>query len=113
MSWTVTNEFSKKILTYDGKKKSSELVWNFNPLWKKIEVLSATVSNANGRVSKVSPREITLLDADGASLAPRYPAGKKLVVNLPSVEVGSVISVKTATTVESSPVPFAAAFLTS
>ena len=111
VSWTVTNEFSKKILTYDGKKKSSELVWNFNPLWKKIEVLSATVSNANGRVSKVSPREITLLDADGASLAPRYPAGKKLVVNLPSVEVGSVISVKTATTVESSPVPFAAAFL--
>jgi len=111
VSWTVTNEFSKEILTYDGKKKSSELVWNFNPLWKNIEVVSATVSNANGRVSKVSPHEITLLDADGASLAPRYPAGKKLVVNLPSVEVGSVISVKTATTVESSPVPFSATFL--
>ena len=46
------------------------------------------------------------MDCGWASAAPRYPAGKIKIVNLPSVEIGSVISVKTVVTVTNAPAPF-------
>ena len=105
-SWCVTNTVQKQILTYDGKKKSSELKFSFNPTWKNVEVLSATVSNLNGSVSVLSEKEQNILDCGWASTAPRYPASKQLIVNLPSVEVGSVITYTTVTTVTNAPAPF-------
>lgn len=104
--WVITNETAKQILTYQGKKRSAELKFSYNPTWKKVEVLSATVSNRNGRVYAVKPGEMNVMDCGWASAAPRYPASKMLVVNLPSVEIGSVISVKTAVTVTNAPAPF-------
>lgn len=105
-NWCVTNTVEKQILTYDGKKKSSELKFSFNPTWKNVEVVSATVSNLNGKVSVLSEKEQNVLDCGWASAAPRYPASKQLIVNLPSVEVGSVITYTTVTTVTNSPAPF-------
>ena len=46
------------------------------------------------------------MDCGWAASAPRYPAGKTLVVNLPSVEIGSVISYRTVVTVTNAPAPF-------
>ncbi len=105
-SWVVTNIVEKEILTYDGKKKSAELKFSFNPSWKNIEVVSAAVMNADGMIATVSEREKSVLDAAWASSAPRYPATKELVVNLPSVEIGSVIKYVTVTTVTNAPAPF-------
>ena len=107
-SWTVTNTVVKKILTYRGKKKSSELKFAFNPEWKKVELLYATVSNANGSVASAGERETSLFDCRWASSAPRYPASKELVVNLPAVEIGSVVSYATVTSVSNAPAPFRA-----
>ena len=56
------------------------------------------------------PKETSVLDADWVSSAPRYPASKQLVVNLPSVEIGSVISYTVVTTVKDAPLPFYANF---
>ena len=56
------------------------------------------------------PKETSILDADWVSSAPRYPASKQLVVNLPSVEIGSVISYTVVTTVKDAPTPFYANF---
>ncbi len=109
-AWVVTNEVVKEVLTYKGKKGAAEMKFAFNPTWKNVEVLSATVSNRDGRVWAVKPGEMNVMDCGWASAAPRYPAGKLLVVNLPSVEVGSVISVKTATTVTNAPAPFYGTF---
>ena len=109
-AWTVTNIVEKEILTYDGKKKSSELKFSYNPTWKKIEVVSATVSNLNGKVSRVSDAEMNEFDCGWASAAPRYPATRELVVNLPSVEVGSVIAYTVVTTVTNAPAPFRAVY---
>ena len=109
-SWVATNTVSKEILTYDGKKRSSELKFAYNPAWKKVEVVSASVSNRNGKVSYALDRERTELDASWAASAPRYPASKTLVVNLPSVEIGSVVTYVVATTVDSSPAPFRSAW---
>jgi hypothetical protein len=57
-------------------------------------------------IATVSEREKSVLDAAWASSAPRYPATKELVVNLPSVEIGSVIKYVTVTTVTNAPAPF-------
>lgn len=70
-------------------------------------VLSACVSNRNGTVSWLNQhKEINIMDVTWAGEAPRYPASKTMVVNLPSVEVGSVISYTTVTTVKDAPVEF-------
>ena len=105
-SWVTVNEDVTEVLTYKGKKDSAELKFNYHPSWKKIEILEATVSNRDGRVYSVTPKEINEMDCGWAASAPRYPAGKIKIVNLPSVEIGSVISVKTLVIVTNAPAPF-------
>lgn len=105
-SWTVTNEWEREILTYAGKKNCAELSYGYNPVVGTVEIVSATVSNRDGRVHSVMPQEMNRLDAGWVAGAPRYPAGKRLVVNLPAVEIGSVIRVKTVSTVTNSPIAF-------
>ena len=105
-SWVTTNIDVREVLTYKGKKDSAELKFGYHPSWKRIDILEATVSNKNGKVYSVSPKEINEMDCGWASAAPRYPAGKIKIVNLPSVEIGSVISVKTVVTVTNAPAPF-------
>lgn len=110
-AWTVTNTIVKEVLTYAGKKGSAELKISFNPTVESVELLYATVSNRNGEVRSVAERERNLMDCGWAAAAPRYPAGKLLVVNLPSVEIGSVISYSEVRTVTNAPAPFYAMYL--
>lgn len=105
-SWTVTNSWEREVLTYSGKKSLSEIVLNYNPVFGGVEIISATVSNKNGNVYSISSNEVNILDASWAAAAPRYPAAKKTVANLPSVETGSVIRVTSVSAVTNSPVPF-------
>ena len=109
-SWVSTNTVVKEILTYKGKKSAAELKFSYNPSWETVELVSASVSNRNGQVVFAGPKETSVLDADWVSSAPRYPASKQLVVNLPSVEIGSVISYTVVTTVKDAPLPFYANF---
>lgn len=105
-SWTVTNSWEKEVLTYAGKKSSAELSFSYNPLVGGQKILSATVSNRNGRVHCVTPKEMNELDAGWVASAPRYPASKRLVVNLPAVETGSVIRVTSVSCVTNSPIAY-------
>ena len=105
-SWVTTNIDVTEVLTYKGKKDSAELKFNYHPSWKRIDILEATVSNRDGKVYSVTPKEVNEMDCGWAASAPRYPAGKIKIVNLPSVEIGSVISVKTVATVTNAPAPF-------
>lgn len=109
-SWTVTNSWEKEVLTYAGKKSSSELSYAFNPLVGSVELLEASVSDRNGKINRVTAKEMNELDADWVASAPRYPATKRLVVNLPAVETGSVIRVTTVTHVTNSPVAYSDIF---
>lgn len=93
--WVTTRTWSKRIVTYAGKKNNSELKFNYNPAWQSIQLVGGLVSNANGTVHAVTPKEMNIMDAAWAGAAPRYPAAKTLVVNLPGVETGSVITVTT------------------
>ena len=104
--WVTTNVVSMQVLTYDGKKKHSELKYTYNPTWRTVDVIDAVVSNANGKVVRLGEREKNVFDCTWAASAPRYPASKQLVVNLPGVEIGSFIQYTTVTTVKSSPLEF-------
>lgn len=90
-AWTTTVSTVTEILTYAGRKRSSELTITYNPSWQDVELLYATVSNANGVVKSVQPHEINIMDQGWVASAPRYPAGKTMVISLPGVETGSVI----------------------
>ena len=92
-SWTTTVTTVRQILTYAGKKRNSELVIEYNPAWEEVELLEATVSNANGRVQSVTDIEKNTLDASWVASAPRYPSGRIFVASLPGVETGSVTRV--------------------
>jgi len=109
-AWTATNTWVKEVLTYAGKKSSAELEYGYNPLVSTCEIVSATVSNRNGSVYSVTPKEMNLLDAGWVASAPRYPASKKLIVNLPAVEIGSVIRVTAVTSVTNSPIAYCNVF---
>lgn len=109
-AWVTTNTVVKEVLTYAGKKGSAELKFSFNPSVERFGLLSAVVSNRDGRVYSISDREQNLMDCGWAAAAPRYPASKLLVVNLPSVEIGSVISYQYVRDVTNAPAAFYAAY---
>ena len=109
-SWTTTNTVVAEVLTYQGKKSSAELKLSYNPHVESVELVSAVVSNRDGTVKHVSDHEKNVMDCGWAAAAPRYPASKLLVVNLPSVEIGSVISYTIARTVTNAPAPFYATY---
>lgn len=85
-TWTVTERVHKKILTYAGKKQHAELKIAFNPAWETIELVQARVVDADGTTHRVMDKEINIMDADWVATAPRYPAGKILVISLPGVD---------------------------
>jgi len=91
-NWTVTRTLQKKILTYAGKKENSELKIGFNPAWESIRLVSATVENSDGSLHKVVDNEMNLMDSSWVGGAPRYPPSRMLVVSLPGVEEGSLIT---------------------
>lgn len=94
-SYETLHTWSRRILTYNGTKKYAEVKLGYNPVWQTLDLVSAVVSNKNGKVFSAASQEIHRMDASWVSSAPRYPGGKELVVNLPGVEVGSVITITT------------------
>ena len=89
--WKKTVTIIKEILTYAGKKKSGEIKISYNPEWETVYVESAVVTDAAGKEHILAEKEINEMDASWVGAAPRYPAGKILVISLPAVEVGSII----------------------
>lgn len=101
--WTQTERSRVEILTYAGKKSNSEIKLAYNPAWQHIELTRAQVTLPDGSVKELSEDELNLMDAGWVSSAPRYPAEKLLVANLPGVEIGSVLEYEFVSTVEGKP----------
>lgn len=102
--WKSTVTTRKKILTYAGKKANAEIRIDYNPAWETVTVEEAKVVGADGAAKTIRDEEMNLMDAAWAGGAPRYPAGKTLVLSLPGVAVGSII--ETRITTESRDKPF-------
>ena len=102
-SWTNKYNIERKILTYNGKKDFSEIKIPYNPAIEDVKIDSAEVISKTGKVNKLTKDEINIMDAGWNSSAPRYPEGKILIANLPSVEVGSTIKYSFTHTVKNKP----------
>lgn len=90
-AWIETVHVRKKILSYAGKIREGDIKIPFNPAMNAVELLSATVTQPDGTVHEVTDLEKNIMDQPWVASAPRYPAGKMLVVNFPGLEVGSII----------------------
>ncbi len=90
----ITVETAKKILSYGGKKKNSEIKISYNPAWDDVKIEYAKVTSPLGGVKELSPEEINMMDQAWVASAPRYPAGKILVASLPGVDENSLIEYK-------------------
>ena len=88
--WDSVTTVKRRILTYAGVKRYSEIKVDYNPVWESV-TLEASVTTASGEVRKLNEQELNLMDASWVGSAPRYPAGKILVASLPGVEPGAVI----------------------
>ena len=87
-------KYSKRILTYSGKIRESEVKIPFNPACEQARLISAVVTSASGERQEISQDEINVMDAGWNASAKRYTGGKILVASLPGVEVGSTIEVE-------------------
>ncbi len=91
-SWTIERDVKFQVKTYAGIEYA-DFSFDFNPAWEELEILSAKVTT-NGVTQETPKENINIMDAPWAASAPRYPAGKILVLNLPGVEVGSVVELQ-------------------
>jgi len=101
-------KFSKRILTYEGKKQESEIKISYNPACEDARFISGVVTSKTGQRQEISKNEINVMDADWSASAKRYTGGKILVANLPGVDIGSTIEVEFEISMKG--VPFVAGF---
>jgi transglutaminase-like putative cysteine protease len=90
-AWIRHDHVKKRILTYAGMKKNSEIQMDYTPPYEQVEIVNATVTGRDGSVTTIEPQEINRMDAPWVGEAPRYPAAKTLVAGLPGVEQGAVL----------------------
>ena len=90
-AWSETVRTRKRVLTYAGKIRAGDVQFDFNPAMNPVELLAATVTGPDGTVHEVTDLEKNVMDQPWVASAPRYPAGKTLVVSFPGLEVGSEI----------------------
>ncbi len=80
-----------QVLNYSGIKEYSELTLDYVTGLTTAEFKSVKVTSPTGKVKIVDLKDVKVMDDPVSAAAPRYPAGKKLVLPLPGVEVGSVV----------------------
>ncbi len=87
-------KYSKRILSYNGKKREAELKVDYNPSCQEAKLVRGVVISKTGERQEISKDEINVMDAGWNASAKRYTGGKILVANLPGVDVGSTIEVE-------------------
>ncbi|MEJ2730619.1 MAG: DUF3857 domain-containing protein [Deltaproteobacteria bacterium] len=86
--------YVKRILSYAGKIRESEVKIPYNPATETARIIRAAVISKSGQRQEVSKDEVNVMDAAWNSSAKRYTGGKLLVDSLPGVEIGSTIEVE-------------------
>jgi len=90
---TLKVNYSKRILTYAGKIRESEVKVPYNPACQTARFVRGVVTSKTGQRQEIAAGEMNVMDAGWNSSAKRYTGEKILVANLPGVEVDSTIEV--------------------
>lgn len=90
-SWQEKRQVRRKILTYAGKKRYSELKLGYNAGTEALTLDRAVVTGKEGESHEIRAEEINVMDAAWVGSAPRYPPGRTLVAAFPAVDVGSIV----------------------
>ncbi len=100
---TLKMNYSKRILTYAGKIRESEVKIPYNPACQTVKLTRGVVTSKDGQRQEISTGEMNVMDAGWNASAKRYTGEKILVANLPGVEIGSVIDVALEITTTNAP----------
>ncbi|HEX4121758.1 MAG TPA: DUF3857 domain-containing protein [Verrucomicrobiae bacterium] len=90
---TMKIHFMKRILTYAGKIRDSEIKVAYDPACEMVKLTRGVVTSKTGQTQEISPVELNVMDAGWNASAKRYTGEKIMVASLPGVEIGSVIDV--------------------
>ena len=93
LSARITRVRKRRILTYAGVKKHSNLKIGYDPQYQSLEI-SAAVTSPDGRKHALEARHITEMDAPWVASAPRYPKEKIRIAVLPAVQIGAVVETR-------------------
>ena len=93
LSSEITCVRRRRILTYAGVKKHSNIKIAYSPHSQKLDI-SAIVTTPEGKRHTLSPAHIIEMDAPWVASAPRYPEDKTKVAALPSVQIGAVVETR-------------------
>jgi hypothetical protein len=96
-------KYSKRILTYSGKKNEAEIKVDYNPSCQEARLIRGVVTSKTGERQEIKKEEINVMDAGWNASAKRYTGGKILVANLPGVDLGSTIEVEFEVTTHGKP----------
>jgi transglutaminase-like putative cysteine protease len=107
-SSTYKVSFTKRILTYAGKIRDSDVKVPYNPACETARLTRGVVVSKTGQRQEISSGEINVMDAGWNASAKRYTGEKILVADLPGVEIGSTIEV--AFEVTGKDLPFVSSF---
>ncbi len=88
---TEIRKLAMKVLTYAGLKEISEFRLHYLPPRETVQFISGSTITPDGQSHAVKPEDIQIMDASWVGDAPRYPAGKIMVITFPGVKPGCEI----------------------
>ncbi len=86
--------YIKKILTYKGKKRYSDVKINYFPDYEEVKIDTAFTIDTNGKRIPIPKNMIYNIDTRKAMINPKYIKEKEFVLNFPQIEPGYYIILK-------------------
>ncbi len=83
--------YIKKILTYKGKKRYSDVKISYNSDYQKIKINKAFTIDSNGKRIQIPENQIYDLDDQMALYSPEYIKIRQRILNFPQIEPNSYI----------------------
>ncbi len=93
-NWTDICTVRYKVLDYAGVKSYAELAVPFDSACESVSLISASVTAPDGKVHKIAPSEVHIMDSGSTADAPDYAPQKILTVKFPHVVPQATIEYK-------------------
>ncbi len=95
------------VMNYQGRELLRNLQMHFNSDYGELKVVLLQLTKKDGRVITLDPLKLSKISIDSSQMASRIfdPAQKNLAVNIPGLEIGDTLTVKTIETIRKPRIP--------